>query len=576
MMAATIPAGLYSTNSPDSCQYVTSHSKAKVVILDGHDQLYKYKLIHSNLPDLKAIVVWGNFDQSTLESQGFNVPIFTWNEFLKLGLTISDESIQSRIHYLKPGHCATLIYTSGTTGPPKGVMLSYDNIAWTCRVFANNIVEGGVTTGRIVSYLPLSHIAAQMIDIQFPLYSGTCTYFAQPDALKGTLTVTLKEVQPTVFFAVPRVWEKIQEKLLEIAQKTTGIKKTISTWAKSRGTVHCNNIQYDSNNKGYLPWGYRLANYFILRKIKEALGFNCCLGYYTAAAPISRDTLDYFASLDIPILELFGQTECTGPHSSSKLNAWKIGYCGRSLPGTKTKIDHETGELRYTGRHIFMGYIYMPELTEQSFDSEGYLKSGDIATIDNDIDPNIPDSSGFIKITGRIKDLIITSGGENIPPLLIEEMIVQNIPIVSNCILIGDKRKFLTCLITIKLLINPETSEPIQQLTNNDNNDNSNNNVLPYLLHPSVVSICQHETGNDNIKTLNQLINDNTIKTYIDNKIEYINNNLVTSRAHKIQKWSIIPSELSEKNNELTPTLKLKRNIIIQKYNYLIEQMYAE
>jgi long-chain-fatty-acid--CoA ligase ACSBG len=144
MMAATIPAGLYSTNSPQSCQYVSQHSKAQVVVLDGHEQLKKYKLIHSHLPDLKAIVVWGE-DQVSIsqERNDFTIPIYSWTEFLALGSQISDQEIQTRIKYSQPGHCATLIFTSGTTGPPKGVMLSHDNLAWTCRVFANSVVEGG-------------------------------------------------------------------------------------------------------------------------------------------------------------------------------------------------------------------------------------------------------------------------------------------------------------------------------------------------------------------------------------------------------------------------------------------------
>lgn len=552
MMAATIPAGLYSTNSPQSCQYISMKSKAQVVVLDGHDQLKKYQAIHHQLPELKAIVVWGEFNLNS--KSDFSIPVYSWEEFMSLGVGVSNQEIHERIHYSQPGHCATLIFTSGTTGPPKGVMLSHDNIAWTCRVFANNFVEGGVFPGRVVSYLPLSHIAAQMIDIQYPLYSGTCTYFAQPDALKGSLTVTLKAVRPTLFFAVPRVWEKMQEKLLEIAQKTTGIKKTISTFAKSRGTWHCNYSQYDSPCKGSLPWGYHLADRLVLSKIKEALGFDQCLGYYTAAAPIARETLDYFASLDIPVLELFGQTESTGPHCSCKLSAWKIGSCGRPLPGTLTKIDAETGELRFKGRHVFMGYIYMPEETAKSFDSEGYFRSGDIATIDTDNDPTIPPPSGFIHITGRIKDLIITAGGENIPPILIEEHILKHISIVSNCLVIGDRRNFLTALLTIKTILDSETG------------------VSTGELHPSVRHLCQEL--NSSAKTVQDLMNDPIMINYIQNQMNIVNHE-ATSRAQRIQKWKILPIDFSEQDGELTPTLKVKRNVVIQKYSDIIESMYT-
>jgi long-chain-fatty-acid--CoA ligase ACSBG len=553
MMAAAIPSGLYSTNSSQSCQYLSHHSKAKIVVIEAKDQLKKYKLIHSQLPDLKAIVVWGEFDHR--KKDDFSIPVYSWDEFMALGTAahVPDEDIHSRIHYSQPGHCATLIYTSGTTGPPKGAMLSHDNIAWTCRVFANNFVEGGVFPGRVVSYLPLSHIAAQMIDIQYPLYSGTCTYFAQPDCLKGSLTNTLKEIQPTVFFAVPRVWEKMQEKLQEIAQKTTGVKKTISTWAKSRATWHCNYAQYDSSARGAVPWGYHLANYLVLSKIKEALGFNQCLAFYTAAAPIARDTLEYFASLDIPVLELFGQTECTGPHCSSKLSAWKIGTCGRPLPGTVTKIDSQTGELRFCGRHVFLGYIYMPEQTANHFDPEGYFKSGDIASIDHDDDVTITPPSGFISITGRIKDLIITAGGENIPPLLIEEHILKFIPIVSNCVVLGDRRKYLTVLLTLKTILNTETGLTTGQL------------------HPQVISLC--ESLNSSVKTIDEFINDEIMSQYLEKQMMRVNQE-ATSRAQRIQRWKILPIEFSEQNGELTPTLKIKRNVVIEKYSEVIEAMY--
>jgi long-chain-fatty-acid--CoA ligase ACSBG len=555
MMAATIPSGLYSTNSAQSCQYLSHHSKAKVVVIEAKDQLKKYKLIHSQLPDLKAIVVWGEFNHRQKEE--FTIPVYSWDEFMNIGTAahVPDQDIHSRIHYLQPGHCATLIYTSGTTGPPKGAMLSHDNIAWTCRVFANNFVEDGVFPGRVVSYLPLSHIAAQMIDIQYPLYSGACTYFAQHDCLKGSLTNTLKEIQPTVFFAVPRVWEKMQEKLQEIAQKTTGLKKSISTWAKSRASWHCNYAQYDSPCKGALPWGYHIANHLVLSKIKEALGFTHCLAFYTAAAPIARDTLEYFASLDIPVLELFGQTECTGPHCSSKLAAWKIGACGRPLPGTRTKIESESGELRFSGRHVFLGYIYMPEQTAAHFDSEGYFKSGDIASIDHDNDPDIPSPSGFISITGRIKDLIITAGGENIPPLLIEEHINKYIPVISNCVVLGDRRKYLSVIMTLKTIIDTETGLSTGQL------------------HPHVLQIC--ENLNSSSQTIHEFMNDEIMMNYIQKQMEIVNHE-ATSRAQRIQRWKILPIEFSEQNGELTPTLKIKRNVVIQKYSEVIESMYLD
>ena len=549
MMVAGIPAGMYTTNSPDACYYVSSHSKARVVVLDGNEQLWKYEDLCTRLPHLCAIVVWGEAPDAAL-MKACRVPVYSYEEFLHIGRSVSDGEVRARMDSLKPGHCATLIYTSGTTGPPKGAMLSHDNVAWTCRVFANSCV-GGPTPGRVVSYLPLSHIAAQMIDIHYGLYSGTCTYFAQPDALKGSLADSLKDVRPSVFFGVPRVWEKMQEKLVEIGRQSTGVKKVLADWAKSRGTWHCALQEFGA--RGGAPWGYGLAHAAVLSKIKEALGLDQCKYFFTAAAPISEDTLRYFASLDIPIYELFGQTECTGPHTSSRTGAWRIGYCGRPLPGTITKIEPDSGEVCYKGRHIFMGYVYMPEQTAASFDEEGFLHSGDVAELDANDDPNVTPPSGFLKITGRIKDLIITAGGENIPPCLIEEAMMKQMPAVSNCFVVGDRRKYLTALLSLKTVVDADSGVPTNELA------------------PSALFI--GEQLGSTARTAQEAAVDPLWVQYVNDGVKAVNKR-TTSRAQVIQKWKFLPCDFSEKGGTLTPTLKVKRNVVCDMYAELIDSLY--
>ena len=327
-------------------------------------------------------------------------------------------------------------------------MISHDNITWTTR----NITEHYMDLNhldRAISYLPLSHIAAQLIDIYAIMTLGACSYFAQPDALKGSLTTTIKEVRPTFFFGVPRVWEKIQEKMAQLGRSSTGIKKLLSTWAKSMGAEHCRRLQY--GNDGSAPCTYSCANALVLHRIKEALGLDQAKGCYSAAAPIAEETVRYFASLDIPIFEVFGQSECTGPHTVSAPGQWRIGYCGRPIRGSETKIAAGNQELCYRGRHIFMGYMYMPDKTAETIDEEGYLHSGDVAAFDSNDQKDVPRPSGFMKITGRIKELIITAGGENVPPVLIEDAIKAATLAVSNVIVIGDKRKFLSALVSLKV-----------------------------------------------------------------------------------------------------------------------------
>jgi len=355
MLAGCISAGIYTTNLPEACHYISEHSRAEIIILENNKQLAKYAQIGTRLPIVKAIVIWEEAPESSL-AEKTGKPVYSWAEFLKLGQKIPDSSIEERSAQIRPGHCASLIYTSGTTGTPKAVMISHDNITWTARNMCSNYFDLG-HKDRLVSYLPLSHIAASLIDIYCIIHMGGCTYFAQPDALKGSLTKTLKQVRPTVFFGVPRVWEKIQEKMVELGRSTTGIKKTLATWAKNCGEEKSKLAQFGAG--GGTPWGYGCANSLILSKIKEALGLDQTKGCFTAAAPIAPDTLWYFAKLDIPVFEVFGQSECTGPHTVSATKCWKIGHCGRPMQGTQSRIDPNNGELQYRGRHIFMGYMYM-------------------------------------------------------------------------------------------------------------------------------------------------------------------------------------------------------------------------
>eukprot|EP01035_Chromulina_nebulosa_P020864 gene20864-27042_t len=550
IMGAGIAAGIYTTNNPEACKYITLHSQAEVVVVEGNKQLEKYTKVNiSDLTFLKAIVVWGEPIDEKLKSK-FVVPVYTWDTFLTLGSKIDDDVIDSRLSLVKPGNCSTLIYTSGTTGPPKAVMISHDNITWTTKVIADHYMDLNHTE-RIVSYLPLSHIAAQVVDIHAVMYLGGCTYFALPDALKGSLTVTLRDVRPTFFFGVPRVWEKIQEKMVQLGRESTGIKKLLATWAKSIGLEHSKRAQYGED--GSAPWGYGCANTIVLSKIKEALGLEQCKGCFSAAAPIAPETVWYFASLDLPIYEVFGQSECTGPHTVSFAKKWRVGYVGRPIPGSESKLDPINGELSYRGRHIFMGYMHMPDKTAETIDNEGYLHSGDVAEFDGNDDPNVKSPSGFLRITGRIKELIITAGGENIPPVLIENEMKAALVAVSNAMVVGERKKFLCMLITLKTEIDPESGAPTDKL--------------------AADSLFVAKQIGSNATTVQEAINDPLWTKYINDGVK-VGNSKTTSNAQIIQKWKILPVDFSEKGGELTPTLKLKRNVATEKYASVIDALY--
>lgn len=256
--------------------------------------------------------------------------------------------------------------------------------------------------------------------------------------------------------------------------------------------------------------------------------------------------LNYFASLDIPILELFGQSECTGPHTSNFRHAWKIGSIGREIPGVKSKVIESNKEFCLYGRHVMMGYLKMEDKTAETIDADGWLHSGDVAEVDAD---------GFWKITGRIKELIITAGGENIPPVLIEDQFKSAMPALANCMAVGDKKKFLTILFTLKTVIDAETGLPT-----------------------NVLSKEAEEIGKglgSTAKTVEEVIADPLWKAYFDKGLTTANGK-ATSQAQRIQKYAVLPLDFTEKGGELTPTLKLKRSAVVTKYQNVLDQLYEE
>lgn len=547
ILSGCVSAGIYTTNSSNTCRYLTDHCKAKLVVVDTNIQLEKYCEIHRLLPDLTAIVVWKDQPDFVLKAC-FSVPVYSWNEFLDLGVFVDDIVIAERTADISPGNCCSLIYTSGTTGMPKAVMLSHDNIIWTVK----NVLTHFITmepSDRVISYLPLSHVAASLIDMFAPICSGFSTYFAQPDALKGSLAHTMKEVKPSIFFAVPRVWEKMEEKLKSTFHSASFFNKALLDIATSASLEKSKNSQ--SGNAKASSLKFKLMNSMVLKKIKSKLGLSKCRACFTAAAPISEDTLWFFASLNIPVYEIFGQSECTGPHTVSNKNHWKVGYCGMPLKGTKSKIDSVSGEICYKGRHVFMGYLNMPDKTMETFDAEGYLKSGDIGYFDTQ---DSTESPGFLKVTCRLKDLIITSGGENISPILIENEIKEALPVLSNCVVIGDRRNFLVALVSLKVMVDTNTGIPSDTLAKES---------LDVGLGLGSMSFTMTDAGQDPIW-----------RTLIDEGIAKANSKAI-SNAHHVRKWLMLPEDLSESGGELTPTLKIKRNVVNEKYKKLIETLYT-
>ncbi|XP_011798911.1 PREDICTED: long-chain-fatty-acid--CoA ligase ACSBG2 isoform X2 [Colobus angolensis palliatus] len=514
ILAGGLCVGIYATNSAEACQYVITHAKVNILLVENDQQLQKILSIpQSSLEPLKAIIQY----RPPMKE---NSNLYSWDDFMELGRSIADTQLEQVIKSQKANQCAVLIYTSGTTGMPKGVMLSHDNITWMAGTVAKDfkLTEKHET---VVSYLPLSHIAAQMLDIWVPIKIGALTYFAQADALKGTLVNTLQKVKPTVFMGVPQIWEKIHETVKKNSAKSTGLQKKVFVWAR--------NIGFKVNSKKMLgkyntPMSYRVAKTLVFSKVKTSLGLDHCHSFISGAVPLNQETAEFFLSLDIPIGELYGLSESSGPHTISNQNNYRLLSCGKILTGCKNMLFQQNkdgiGEICLWGRHIFMGYLESETETTEAIDDEGWLHSGDLGQLD---------SLGFLYVTGRIKEILITAGGENVPPIPVETLVKKKIPIISNAMLVGDKLKFLSMLLTLKA---STVTEIVKQQD------------------PLVYKAIQQ-----GINAVNQ---------------EAMNN------AQKIQKWVILEKDFSIYGGELGPMMKLKRHFVAQKYKKQIHHLYHD
>jgi long-chain-fatty-acid--CoA ligase ACSBG len=436
-------------------------------------------------------------------------------------------------------------FYSGTVGMPKGVMLSHDNFTYDAYACVNTLSEFQMGKESIVSY---SHVAAQMVDIFLPLTVAATVYFADQDALKGSLVKTLVDAQPTLFLGVPRVYEKMQEKMMAIGAQSGALRKIIGSWAKGVALQHhvdrmagrpSNSVQY------------KLATRVILNKVKAALGFSRIKYLVTGAAPMSVETRKYFLSLDMVILDSYGMSESSAAHTIVSTTAPAFETSGKCMSGLQIKVHQPDaeghGEICMKGRNVFMGYLHEMEKTKEALDDEEWLHTGDIGYIDRD---------GHLYITGRLKELIITAGGENIPPVMIENLVKAECSALSNTFLVGDKRKYLTMLVTLKTEVSDGDATPLDTLASE---------TLRWL-----------QGMNLSYTKLSEILAagpDPTVMKAIEDAIARANKN-TASNAQKIQKFAILPRDFSIPTGELGPTMKLKRNVVSKMYSETIDNLY--
>ncbi|XP_075154013.1 long-chain-fatty-acid--CoA ligase heimdall-like [Haematobia irritans] len=556
-----VSAGIYTTNSPEAIFHVLESSEASVVVVEDSHQLAKVRSIRSSLPKLRAVIqLNGPYGfNGNAQKEGY----YRWSDLMSMiHSTILREELQVREREVAPNDCAILIFTSGTVGMPKGVMLSHDNILHLAQVINNTVP--GVNSGRetVVSFLPLNHVAGQLFDIFMSMHNGAKVYFADRNALKGTLIKTFLEARPTMIVGVPRVFEKIQEKLMLRDSESSRVVRCLSNKARAMMLQHhINRIQ--GNPTSSLK--YWLAS-IITNRIKTALGLDHSKVTMIGGAPVSEELKRFFLSCDLPLTDVYGLSETSGAVVVA-VETPNLLTVGQPLEGVEVKIldPNETGEgeILLRCRSQFMGYLKEVEKTTETIREDGYIMTGDMGHLDQ---------LGNLYVNGRLKELIITSGGENMPPAHIEALIQKELPCLSYAVAIGDRRKFVTALLVFKTDIDPETGYPLDTLLPE---------TIEWLasldLHYTKLSEMLHIELPENLENFDP----NSVEPKLDDKIQKAledgikkSNEFAISNAQRVQYFAVLPHNFSMATGELGPTLKIRRNIIHSKYAKIIDKLY--
>ena len=519
MAVGCVPAGVYQSCTVEQVAYIVGHAEAAVCVVEDRVQWEKVLAKLDELPLLRKVV---------LLDEGEHVAhpkAVSWEAFLGEGAGFEDDHAV-RMDAIRDAELATLIYTSGTTGPPKGAMLSHKNLAWTARTAIDMMTRRGETVtpdDAAISYLPLSHIAEQMFSLHLPITGGYPVWFAESiDKLKENLP----EARPTIFLAVPRVWEKFSAALNQKLAQATGFKAKLVAFARATALQVGELRKRGEEPTGLLALRYAVADKLVLSKIKAAIGLDRARMLVTGAAPISRDVLEFFLSLDLLIHEVYGQSEGSGPTTFNMPGEIRFGTVGQALPGVDLVIAPD-GEILVHGDNVFMGYFKSPEATEEAL-SDGWLHSGDVGELTD---------TGHLRITDRKKDLIITAGGKNVAPQNIEARL-KDIDMVSQAVVIGDKRPYLVALLTL----DPDAAALFAQANG---------------LAPDLAALATHAQ----------------VRAHLEKNVERINDGL--ARYETVKKFEILPADFSVDGGELTPTLKVKRKVVNQKYGDAILRLYA-
>jgi long-chain acyl-CoA synthetase len=518
--AGGVSVGIYATNAWPQVHYIVDHCRAKFFFVENEEQLDKWLYFKEKATTLQKVIIW---DTEGLRT--FNDPmVMTFDALMDRGEALAKtggQQFHQRMDSVLPEDLAVLIYTSGTTGPPKGAMLTHTNVTWMAHAVARtNPVH---PNDEVLSFLPLCHIFERLFSVFIHItHAYTVNFVERPD----TVADNMVEVSPTLGYAVPRIWEKYYSSVMIRMADATWFKRLIFRWALSVGRKQADRrMAFQS-----LPLTLRVLSFFahwaVFRKLKERLGFERIRVAYSGAAPISPEVLHFFQAIGINLIEGYGQTEGTGVTTLSPIGKAKSGYVGLPLKETELRIAGD-GEILVRSPGVFVGYYQNPEGSREAL-VDGWLHTGDVGEIDRD---------GYLKITDRKKDIIVTAGGKNITPQYIENKLKASI-YINDAVVIGDRRKYLSALIVI-----------------------DEDNVIKFAQDNKVP-----------FSTYKDLTQTEAVNKLIHGEIQKVNAGL--ARVETIRKFTIIPKKLYEEDGEVTPTMKVKRKYINEAFNDLIDAMY--
>jgi long-chain acyl-CoA synthetase len=512
--------GVYATNAWQQVEYVIENSDSRFFFVENEEQLDKWLRFKDNAPKLKKVIVW-----DTEGLRQFKDPmVMTFEELIETGRQAAadyPDLFLTRIGTIEPQDLSVLIYTSGTTGPPKGAMLTHRNCLW----MGHAITTDNPMTARdeVMSFLPLCHIFEQLFTVLGHITCGHIVNFIEsPD----TVAENMMEISPTVGHAVPRIWEKYFSAIQIRMSDATWFKRLVFYSALKIGNKRADLKMNFKAVPFYLEALYQLAYSVVFRKLKERMGFDRLRVAISGAAPIAPEILHFYQSIGVNLIEGYGQTEGTGVTTVSRPGRVKFGAVGPPLTGLEVKIADD-GEILVKSPGVFKGYFKNPQATAETV-VDGWLHSGDVGELDED---------GFLKITDRKKDIIVTAGGKNITPQYIENKLKASV-YINDAVVIGDRRKYLTCLIMI-----------------------DEDNVVKYAQdHKIQFSTYKDLTLHDDVRKL------------VQDEIKAVNETL--ARVEQVKKFCILPKKLYEEDGEVTPTMKVKRKFVNEAFSELIDSMY--